>query len=179
MAYPPRDTVAHGRHVCTGSLESAFPDHGHAPAVCSQSRNLSCVPFRVARYLLSPELGPRCRPAKQVAIVSVPEAAVYKNGSTVLREYQVRPPGQCRASPVEAIPQTQSVQPQSKHSFRLCVPPADSGHHPGPRGCVYYINHQLRSEKAPLLLRKLIPGHHSHEMGFHVSGYAGHHGNNN
>jgi len=79
-----------------------------SPATFSQRNQCGFVNFAVTLNLLSPELISSSWPFKQMAIVSVPETAMNKDRSAVLRQNQVWSARQ--AAVVKKIAKAASVQ---------------------------------------------------------------------
>src|SRR5215471_5941789 len=68
------DNISSGQ--AAGPLQRAFPYRKDTPAFGLKPRQGGIIACAVPRDLVFPEFLPRCRPFEQMAVVSVPEAAV-------------------------------------------------------------------------------------------------------
>ncbi len=68
------------------AFERAFPDRQHAPAGADQHVFAAQVTLAVGINFGLPEFASGLRECKEMAVVPVPEAAMNKNGCTVLRK---------------------------------------------------------------------------------------------
>ena len=70
-------------------FEGAFPNDAHPPAdVEKEADSLSITPG-IAVDLVTPEILPGLRPAKQRAIVAMPEAPMHKDHRAILWQHQI------------------------------------------------------------------------------------------
>src|SRR5690606_8479672 len=65
---------------------------------------------------------------------------MYEHDSVVFRQHDVRSPGKVARGQAES--QAGSMKIASDGYFRLGITPADTGHHPAPRGLIDNVNHQ-------------------------------------
>lgn len=63
-----------------------------------------------------------------MAVVAMPETAVYEDHRLSRREYKVRLSRQLAV--VKAIAEAERMQSAPDYNFRLCIFAPDSGHHP-------------------------------------------------
>lgn len=108
------------------ATDGAFPDYQSAPSFQSELCQILFVVCTVTGKFSPPEARVGLRPLKELAFVLVPKAAVHKNGSLVLAEYQVWAPWQVPL--MKSIAESQSKQPLSYQSLRFCILAANAGH---------------------------------------------------
>ena len=108
-------------------LQLAFPNSYAVPPHFCKFSLLFFVPFFVSTDFVYPELLIRLRDCVVLAaFVSVPEAAVYEDTSSVFLEYQIRMPWQPFV--IESVSESSSPQPLSHNHFRLRVLRMDCRH---------------------------------------------------
>lgn len=119
------------------ALDRAFPNYQDTPTQFTQRIFTAKIAFYISLDLFLPELLPGSGPAKQMAIVAVPEAAVYQHNDVPAREHQI---GSARKLPImQSVSVTQSVQRTANQKFGLGIFAANSGHHPAANIWGYYI----------------------------------------
>ncbi len=83
---------------------------------------------------------------EQGTIVSMPEAAMYKNYGVITRQNNIRFSRQVANMKTE--PESLLVQNVSNQYFRFGVASPYAGHHPAAGGAVHHIDHQANSGNA-------------------------------
>lgn len=108
------------------ALQSALPDHGHAPSVRPELAADVCVARPVAADLVTPEVFAGLRPSEERAVMAVPETSMNKDRSPVLRQDQIGFARQLLC--VEPVPETPRVQGLADNHLRARVSPPDRRH---------------------------------------------------
>lgn len=127
------------QRLSCAALERAFPNHEHAPAGGGERRQHVRIVYAVAGDFLFPEVAAGRRPAKEMAVVAVPKAAVNKNYRAVARKNDVWFTRQ--TARMETVAEAIAVKPVAHGDFRAGVDAADAGHHPAAYGGFDYISH--------------------------------------
>ena len=110
-------------------LQFTFPDRDYAPAVASQFRGLTFIPFNCVVKLGLPEVR-SCTGCSCIRAIGmpVPIATMYKYNCTVFFENQVGAARQLRFMQPETI--AGPMKQGSELKFRLGVCPSNTGHVP-------------------------------------------------
>ena len=107
-------------------FEGAFPNDAHPPAdVEKEADSLSITPG-IAVDLVTPEILPGLWPAKQWAIMPMPETTMHEDHGTMLWQNKVR--SARKAPALQSVAKPFSVQPAPDHQLRLCILPPDGRH---------------------------------------------------
>lgn len=109
------------------SAYQALPDDPHAPSRRLQRFDFCPVAHYVPADFLAPERLACLRRFEKVAIVTVPEAAIYKYGDTIPRKDNIRLTRQVLAMKAETIPPRVEATPDNH--LRLGILAADTSHH--------------------------------------------------
>jgi hypothetical protein len=108
--------------------DAALPDNRDSPTAIDKRRRTPPVALNVRLELATPEVGASSRSRCELAVgVPMPEAPMYQDGQSVLRQHDVRTSRQIPA--MENVPVTSPVQAPSDCELRLRVAPTDSRHH--------------------------------------------------
>jgi hypothetical protein len=108
------------------SLESALPNHENTPAEVMKGLGGARVAFYVGRNLCGPERLARLGHLEERATVAVPEATIDLNDGPVLREHDVRLPGEI--PDMEAETQPGRVKGPTQRKFWFGVGAANPAH---------------------------------------------------
>lgn len=139
-----------GQKTAYPLTDCAFPNRNNRPAECRQGGTSFSVAGNVAIELHVPEADIRGRPPASAAVVSVPEAPVYKHGNAVARQDDIRRTRQISA--MKPIAVTRGEQSRAHRSLRAGVLVADGSHHLGPNGgrnLVIHHRYPSRGQDSP------------------------------
>ena len=137
----PRGTPLHncGERQGRPAPQCAFPNSGHPPATLEKRGFGRRIPKLVAIDFLPPELAPCAWKAKQRTVVSVPEAAMDKDDSTIFGEHQIW--GSAKFPVVKSEAKSPGVQFPPKSQLRFSVLGPDPGHHQAALLARDYVDH--------------------------------------
>lgn len=108
------------------ALHCTFPDNTNPPAQRGQGFFIPDIPADIATYFLAPEFRTGFWPAKQRAIVPMPETAIHKQDCPVSRKDKIGPSRQFPV--VQAIAKAAGMQMVSDQQLWLCVLAPDRSH---------------------------------------------------
>ena len=127
-----------GQIMTATALYRAFPDDPGPPARLVQRGVGGTVTCDRCADFPAPEVLTGRRPAEQIAVMTVPETAVYKNDSAVSGEHEVRAAGEVAA--VQTVTEAQRMKSAPQHEFGFRVAAADRRHIAAARGAVVNIS---------------------------------------
>ena len=108
--------------------DTTFPNHDYSPLMLQKKSNIPLISLDIHRELFLPFFSVLVRAGRVFAPnMSMPETTMHKNGSPVLRQYNIR---LSRKLPVmQPVPKTGSMQKPSDDQFGLSVLAPYSSHH--------------------------------------------------
>ena len=112
--------------ILTNAPERTLPEDMRMPPGFHQRFKCPTVPCTRGFDLFTPKQSARLWQSEKMAIMSMPEASVYKNNRSVTGKHQVRSPWQSR--PAQPISQSSGMQRMTNHQFNCCILSADSRH---------------------------------------------------
>lgn len=121
------------------SSHGTFPDNAGSPLPLAQRQQSSAIPFPVRADFLFPELRARAWQPEQVAVVTVPEAAVNKDYGPMLWQDQIGSARQILC--LQPVTKTQPVQTAADQKLGLRVFPGHSCHIAAAGGGVMDVRH--------------------------------------
>ena len=78
-------------------VEGAFPYDAHSPAYVEKKAKSFGITPRIAVDLVTPEILPGLRPAKQRAVMPMPETTMHEDHRTILWQNKIRSAGKTPA----------------------------------------------------------------------------------
>jgi len=121
------------------TFQRALPDKRDAPATFEQDPDGTLIIHDIAADLLAPEIGPRRRPFEQMAIMLMPETAMYEDYCPVAGKDEIGFTGQMLC--VKAIAQTGSMQCLADQQFGFCMAAFDGSHIPAAGRGIVNVGH--------------------------------------
>jgi len=128
---------SHRKVGSRSALKGTFPERGDPPTCCKEgSPNLRVI-LDIAPDLGSPKVLSGGRPFKQMAVVLMPETAIYENDGPVPRENQI---GLARqVFRMQPVAQPSRMQRAPNQQFRLRMATSDGSHIPAARSLVVNV----------------------------------------
>ena len=123
----------------SSSSHGTLPDNAGSPLPLAQRQQGPAIPFPVRADFLFPELRACAWQPEQVAVVTVPEAAVNKDHGAMLRQNQIGSARQILC--LQPVPKSEPVQTAADQKLGLRVFPAHSCHIAAAGGGVMDVRH--------------------------------------
>jgi len=131
--------VCYFLQVAVPAFKHAFPHGAYAPSSFTQQQERLSIVTLVSANLGSPKFRTCTGPFEKWAVMAMPEAAMYKDDSSVARKDDVGFTGE--ATGVKTETETGPMKKTPDCNLRLRVCSAYTCHHAATRSAIYNVSH--------------------------------------